>query len=59
MCDKFFTKEPFMLRCSPDRYKIQEICNKAFDSYLLILKVFPDWFVTNKMTATGLEPRTT
>ena len=34
MCDKILSKEPFMLKYCLDRYKTQEVCNKAFDTFL-------------------------
>ena len=49
MYDKFVIKEPFLLKCCSDRYKIQEVCDKAVDAYLLTLKFVPDWFDTKKM----------
>ena len=48
-CDKVVSKEPFMLKYCPYKYKTQEKCDKAVDFYLIILKFVPDWFVTNKM----------
>ena len=36
-----------MLKFPLDRYKNQEMCDKAVDDSLLILKFVPDWFVTN------------
>ena len=37
-----------MLKYCLDRYKTQEMCNKAV-VYLPVLKFVPDWVVTNKM----------
>ena len=47
MSDKVVSEDPFMLKYCSDRYKSQEICDKAVDSCLLALKFVPDWFVTN------------
>ena len=33
----------------PDKYKTQEICDKAINAFLLALKFVPDWFLTSKM----------
>ena len=33
-----------MLKYCPDKYKTQEICDKAVDSSLLELNFVPDWF---------------
>ena len=49
MCDKVLSKEPIMLKYCLDRCKTQEICNKAFDTVLLILKIVLDCFVTSEM----------
>ena len=38
-----------MLKSSPDRYKTQKMCDKAVDSFLLALKLVPDWSVMSKM----------
>ena len=38
-----------MLKYCLDRYKTQEICDEAVDSYLAALKFVPDWFVTREM----------
>ena len=38
-----------MLKYCLDRYKTQEICHKAVDAYLPLLKFVPHWFVTNMM----------
>ena len=38
-----------MLKYCLDRYKTQEICDKAVDFYLPSLKFILDWFVTSKM----------
>ena len=42
------SKFPKMLKYCLDRYKIQEMCDKATDAFLSTLKFAPDWFVTNK-----------
>ena len=31
MCYKVISEEPFMLKCCLDRYKTQEMCDKAVD----------------------------
>ena len=38
-----------MVKYCYDRYKIQEMSDKAVDAYMLALKFVSDWFVTNKM----------
>ena len=38
-----------MLEYCHDRYKTQEMCNKAVDNFLPALKFVPDWFVTSKI----------
>ena len=38
-----------MVKYCYDRYKIQEMSDKAVDTYMLALKFVSDWFVTNKM----------
>ena len=38
-----------MLKCCLDRYKTQEICDKAVYGFPPTLKCFSDWFVTNKI----------
>ena len=49
MCDKAVFKDSFKAKCCPDRYKIQEMCDKAADDFLRALKSVPDCFVTSKM----------
>ena len=46
---KFFQKKQFVLKYCLDRYKSQEICDKAVDACLPALKFVPDGFVTTKM----------
>ena len=46
---KFVSKDPFMLKYCLDRYKAQEMCDKAVDDFVSRLKFVPDWFVTDKM----------
>ena len=48
MCDKVPPKKHFRLTYSHDGYKSPEICEKAVESYLQILKFVPDWFITSK-----------
>ena len=38
-----------MLKDCHDKYKTQEVYDKAVDSCLLALKFVPDWFVKNEM----------
>ena len=45
MCDKVVFKDPFMLKYCFDRYKTQEMCDKAVDVFLATLKFIPDWFL--------------
>ena len=33
MCDNAFSRDPFMLKFCIDRYKTQEICDKAFENF--------------------------
>ena len=42
MCGKVVTKDLFMLKYCLDKYKTQEVCDKAVDSVLPTLKFFPD-----------------
>ena len=42
-------RDPFKLKYCHDRYKTQEMCNKAVDDFLPALKFVRDWFVTSKM----------
>ena len=46
---KVVSKEPFMLKYCLDKYKTQEMCDKAVDAFLPALKFVPDWFVTKKI----------
>ena len=38
-----------MVKYCFDRYKTQEMHDKAVDNFLSTHKVFPDWFVTSRM----------
>ena len=49
MHDKIVSDDPFKLKYCHDRYKTQEMCNKAVQDFLPALKFVPDWFVTSKM----------
>ena len=49
LIDKVVSKEHFMLKYCFDRYKTQELCDKAVDVFLSSLNFFPDRFVMNKM----------
>ena len=49
MCDKVVFEDPFMLKYCLDRYRTQEMWDKAFDAFLPALKFVPHCFVTSKM----------
>ena len=49
MCYKVVSREAFILKYYPDKYKTQELYDKAFDFYLITLKLVRDCFVTYKM----------
>ena len=49
MCDKAVSNNPFMLKDFFDRYKTQEMCNKAVTDFLTASKFVSDWFVTSKV----------
>ena len=49
MCDKIVSEDPFKLKDCNDRYKAQEMFNKAVDYFLPALKFVPYWFVTSKI----------
>ena len=49
MCGKTVSNDHFMLKYCLDRYKMQEMCDKATDDFLLPLKFDLGWFVTNKV----------
>ena len=38
-----------MIKYCLDRYKAQEMCDKAVDDFLPALKFVPNWFVISKM----------
>ena len=42
MCDKIVSDDPFKLKYCHDKYKTQEMCNKAVDDFLPALKFVPD-----------------
>ena len=48
MCDKAFPEDSFILKYCLDRYKTQEMSDKAVDNFSSTLKFVPDWFVTSK-----------
>ena len=39
----------FLFDFVPDRYKSQEMCDKAVDDFLPALKFVPKWFITSKL----------
>ena len=47
LCDK--SEDPFTLKYCHDKYKTQEMYDKAVDSCLLALKFVPDCFIKSKM----------
>ena len=49
MYDEIVSERSFMLKCCPDRYKTQEMCNKVVDHFPPALKFVPDWFIMSKM----------
>ena len=49
MCHEAFCENTFMLKYCIDRYKTQEMCDKAVDDFLPTLKFVTDWFHTNKI----------
>ena len=49
MCYKLVSNDPYMLKYCLDRYKTQEIGDKAVDVFLPTLKFVLDCFVTSKM----------
>ena len=49
MCDKAVYQNSFMVKYCHDKYKTQELCDKAVDDFLPALKFVPDWFATSKM----------
>ena len=40
--------KPRLLPLVPDRLKTQEMCEKAVEKYLWLLKDVPDWFLTHQ-----------
>ena len=44
------SEDPFLLKYCHDRYKTQEIGDKAGNVFLPALKFVPDWFTTKKLT---------
>ena len=49
MCERVLSEDPFLIVYCPDKYKTQRMCDKAVDDCLEALKIFHDWFGTNKM----------
>ena len=49
MCDRVVSKDSFMLKYYPDRYKAQKMCDESVADCLSALKFVADWFVTDKM----------
>ena len=48
LSDKLVSKAPFMLKHCLDKYKTEEMCDKAVDLCIPALKFAPAWFVTSK-----------
>ena len=44
MRDRITSEDPFSVRCIPDQYKTQQMCDKAVDDCLAPLKFVSDWF---------------
>ena len=49
MCVKVVFKKPFMLKDCLNRCNTREMCDKAVDVCLPVLKFVPNGFVSNKM----------
>ena len=49
MSGKVVSKEPLSRKYSFDKYKTQDVCDKAVDAFLPALKFVPSWFVTTKI----------
>ena len=49
MSDKGVSGKPFMLNYCLNRYKSQEMCDKAVDAFLTTSKFVPNWPFTKKM----------
>ena len=47
MWDKVVSEDPFILKSGLDKYKAQEMCEKAVDVLLPTLKFVPGQLVTN------------
>ena len=54
MCDLAFEKDPIMMVHFPDRYKTQEMCDKAFEKEYCLVNI-PDQFITQKMCDKAVE----
>ena len=49
MCDRVVSEDPFLNVYCSDNYITQKMCDEAVDDSLAVLKVIPDWFITNKI----------
>ena len=49
MCERFVSKDPFMVKYCLLRYKTQKMCDEAIDNCLSTLKSVPDCFFTDMM----------
>ena len=49
MCDRIVFEDPFLIVYWPDKYITKKMCDEAVNDSLAILKLIPDWFVTNEM----------
>ena len=49
MCDRMIFEDTFSIRCVPEQYKTQQMCDEAVDDCLAVSKFVPDWFVTSKI----------
>ena len=47
--DKVVSEDHFMLTYCHDKHKTQKMCDKAVDSFPLISKFAPGWFITSEM----------
>ena len=49
MCDRFVSRDPFILKCCLDGYKTRKMYDKAGNDFHSSLKFVPSWFVTSKL----------
>ena len=55
MCDRVFSKDPFLILYCPDKHKTQEMCEKIISGDLFSLRCVPDYNKSEQMCEEAVD----